>query len=447
MEDRPRRSPAPEERRGPASEPPMKRILQTFFLPGLLAMAAGCDRSPVAIAPPAAPEVAVVTVRSEPVVLTTDLPGRTSASLVSEIRPQVNGLILKRLFVEGSDVRAGDVLYQIDPAPFEAAHHSAVANLDAVTKAADRTRAALQASIAGVARQRATVALAQTNSQRAQDAYVQRAVSASDRDEAATALEVAQAALLAAEAQVLSDRAAVAAADADIKRAEAALATTQINLGYTRITAPISGRIGRSDFTEGAIVTAYQTAPLATIQSLDPIYVHVPPSPVELNRLKRSLSSGLLNANGADRVKIFLEDGTAYPLAGTLKFRDVTVDPTTGSVLLRIVVPNPDGVLLPGMFVRAIIEEGVDKTAILIPQQSVARDSKGTPLALVVDESGTVSQRTLTTERALGDRWLVSSGLAPGDRVIVEGVQRVRPGGKATPVTIDSPTATVTTSN
>lgn len=407
-----------------------------------LTLLQGCGRGEkrtAANAAPPPPEVAVVSVQPERVVLTTELPGRTSGYLFSEIRPQVNGLIQKRLFTEGSDVRAGNVLYQIDPAPFAAAHNSALATLDAADKAADRARAAVQASVAGIARQRATVALAETNLRRAAEAYEQRAVSASERDEAATAVEVAQAALRAAEAQAESDRAAVAAAEADIKRAQAALETTQINLDYTRITAPISGRIGRSAVTEGATVTAYQAAPLAMIQSLDPIYVDVPQSTAELNRLRRSLADGRTNSNGADRVKILLEDGTAYPLAGTLKFRDVTVDPTTGSVMLRVVVPNPDGTLLPGMFVRAVIEQGVDERAILVPQQAVSRDPKGTALALVVDGEGKVQQRKLTTDRAIGDRWLVSSGLAAGDRVIVEGSQRVRPGATAKVVSAGLP--------
>jgi membrane fusion protein (multidrug efflux system) len=228
---------------------------------------------------------------------------------------------------------------------------------------------------------------------------------------------------------VESDRAAVAAAEAAIKQAEAALETSRINLGYTKITAPISGRIGRSNVTEGALVTAYQ-AVLATIQTLDPIYVDVPQSTVELMRLRRSLENGHLISNGDDqkKVKLVLEDGTAYPLEGTLKFRDVTVDPTTGSVILRIVAPNPQGILLPGMFVRAIVEEGVNGQAILVSQQAVSRDQKGNALVLVVDGEGKVQQRKVGTDRAIGDKWVISSGLAKGDRVIVEGMQRVRPG-------------------
>jgi len=330
----------------------------------------GCNRQQQAPSPPP-PEVAVVTVQPEPVVLTSELPGLTAGYLVAEIRPQVNGLIQKRLFTEGAQVKAGDALYQIDPAPYRAALDNASANLLAARKAADRARAALAASTAGLQRNEATLTLARTNLQRYENLVKTQAVSAMQRDQAATEVEWAEAGLRTGKAQVESDRDAVAAAEAAIQQAEAALKTAEINLGYTKITAPISGRIGRSDVTEGAIVTAYQPVALATIQQFDPIYVDVPQSTAELNRLKRKLASGRLKDNGTDRVKIVLADGTAYALAGSLKFRDVTVDPTTGSVILRIVVPNPEGVLLPRMFVRAIIDEGVQEKAILVPQQAV----------------------------------------------------------------------------
>jgi membrane fusion protein (multidrug efflux system) len=390
---------------------------------------AGCNRQPPA-GPPPVPEVAVVTVQPQQVVLTTELPGRTTSFRVSEIRPQVNGLIQKRLFTEGSDVKAGQVLYQIDPAPFQAAYDNAQANLLATQRAADRARAVLNTSIAGVKRQEATVTLAKLNRQRLVNLFKNESVATRERDQAVTDADVAEATLLATKAQVESDRAAVAAAEAAIKQAEAALETVKINLGYTHITAPISGRIGRSSVTEGAIVTAYQPVALATIQELDPVYVDVPQSTVELNRLKRNLEAGRLHSKGTDlkTVKLVLEDGTAYPQEGTLKFRDITVDPTTGSVILRIVVPNPQGVLLPGMFVRAIIEEGVDQRAFLVPQQAISRDPRGNPITLIVDAEGKVQQRQLTTDRAIGDTWLVSSGLAQGDQVIVEGMQKVRPG-------------------
>jgi membrane fusion protein (multidrug efflux system) len=404
------------------------RVVLTALLGGLLL--GGCDDTGRSQPPPQVPEVAVVTVQPRKVVLTTELPGRTSAFRVAEIRPQVNGLIQKRLFTEGSDVKAGQILYQIDPAPFQAALDNATANLAVMRKSADRARAALEAGIARVTQQRATLEFARTDRRRFEDAFKDRAVSTSQRDQAVTNANVAEATLRAIKAQLESDRAAVAVAKAAIHQAEAAVETVRINLGYCRVTAPISGRIGRSSVTEGAIVTAYQPIPLATIQQLDPIYVDVPQSTTELLRLKRPLEDGRLNHDETNQneVKLILEDGAAYPLRGTLQFRDVTVDPTTGSVILRVVFPNPEGVLLPGMFVQAVIKEGVNEQAILIPQQAVSRDHKGNPIALIVDAEGNVGQRMLTLYRAIGDQWLVSTGLAPGDRVIVEGMQRVRPG-------------------
>jgi len=240
----------------------------------------------------------------------------------------------------------------------------------------------------------------------------------------------AEAAIQVAEADIQSAEATVQSAQAAIGSAEAGLDTARINLGYTRITAPISGRIGKSGVTDGALVGAYQTLPVATIQHLDPMYVDVSQSTTELLRLKHSLEDGRLNQNGKNqnKVKLLIEDGTAYPLEGTLQFRDVTVDPTTGSVILRAVFPNPEGILLPGMFVRAVVKEGISEQAIMIPQQAVSRDPKGNPLALIVDDEGKVQKRMLRLDRAIGDQWLVISGLAPGDHVIVEGALRVRPG-------------------
>ncbi len=386
----------------------------------------GCQREEAP--PPPVPEVAFVTIEPQKVTLTSELPGRTSGYLVAEIRPQVNGLLQKRLFTEGADVKAGQVLYQIDPAPYEAAYSNAIANLGAAREAADRAKATLNATIASLKRHEATLKLTKTNLDRYEKLVETQAVSAMQRDEAEAAVEVADSGLRVAEAQVESEREAVSAAAAAIKQAEAAVETAKINLGYTKITAPISGRIGRSAVTEGAIVTAYQPVPLSTIQQLDPIFVDVPQSTSELNRLRKSLANGRLRDNGTDRVKIILEDGTAYPLEGSLKFRDVTVDPTTGSVILRIVVPNPDYVLLPGMFVRALVDEGVNDHAILVPQQAVSRDPKGNPLAMVVDAEQKVEQRQLKTDRAIGDKWLVSAGLVKGDRVIVEGAMKVQPG-------------------
>jgi membrane fusion protein (multidrug efflux system) len=234
-------------------------------------------------------------------------------------------------------------------------------------------------------------------------------------------------------------------AEAEIEFWKAMVETARINLGYTRVTAPISGRTGKSNVTDGALVTAYQPVALTTIQQLDPIYVDVPQSTTELLRLKRRMEDGRLKGDGTNQKKVglLLEDSTAYPLEGTLQFRDVTVDPTTGSVILRIVFPNPKGLLLPGMFVRAVVKEGVSEQAILIPQEAVSRDPKGNPMSLIVDDAGKVQQRMLTLDRAIGEKWLVTSGLAPGDRVIVEGVQRVRPGAsvKEVPLSTTLPAA------
>jgi len=348
----------------------------------------GCQRRPQAAPPPPVPEIAVVTVQPQPVVLTTELPGRTCAYLVAEIRPQVNGLIQKRLFTEGSDVKAGEILYQIDPAPFQAALNTAQAALG-------RSQANLPSIRSRVGRYK--------------DLLADRAVSQQDYDDATSALNQAE---------------------ADIQYWQAMAETARINLGYTRVTAPISGRIGRSSVTDGALVTAYQPVALSTIQQLDPIYVDVPQSTTELLRRQRRLEDGRLNRDGAnqEKVKLLLEDGTEYPLEGTLQFRDVTVDPTTGSFILRIVFPNPKGVLLPGMFVRAVVEEGIHQQAILIPQQAVSRDLRGNPATLIVDAEEKVQQRRLTLDRTIGDKWLVSSGLTAGDRVLVEGMQKVRPG-------------------
>jgi membrane fusion protein (multidrug efflux system) len=397
-------------------------LLYSLLLPA-------CERQAPPPPPPVA-EVGAVTVRTQRVVLTHELPGRTSPYRVAEIRPQVSGIIQRRLFDEGAVVEAGAVLYLIDPAPFQAAYDNAAANLAVVQKGLDRAKALVEASIAGVTRQQATLELARTHRRRFEELFKNNFVSASDRDQAVTDAEVAEATLRAAEAQVESDREAVAAAKAAIQQAEAALEMARINLGYTRITAPISGRIGKSNVTEGALVTALQPLALAIIQQLDPIYLDVPQSTTELLRLQRRLEEGRLKQNGTKqkRVKLILEDSAAYPLEGTLQFRDITVDPTTGVVILRIIFPNPGGVLLPGMFVQAVVTEGVNEQAILIPQQSVSRDPKGNPIALIVDSAGKVQQRMLSLDRAVEDQWLVASGLAPGDRVIAEGMQKVRPG-------------------
>jgi membrane fusion protein (multidrug efflux system) len=399
----------------------------------------GCESSKSA-PPPPVPEVATVTVQPERVVLTTELPGRTSAYSMAEIRPQVGGIIQKRLFEEGADIRAGQALYEIDPAPLQAAHDNAAANLAATRRAAERARASLAVSRAGVVRQRAVLENARTNRKRFEDLFAEGAIAASQRDQAVTEADVAEATLLSTEAQVESDREAVAAAEAAIRQAEAALEAARINLGYARVIAPIGGRIGKSMVTVGALVMAGQATALATIQELDPIYVDVTESSANLLRLKQNLASGRLKGNGPQqaRVKLVLEDGTPYPLEGTLKFSDVTVDPSTGSFILRTQFPNPRHMLLPGMYVRAIVQEGVVDQAILVPQQSVSRDPKGNPVALIVDGSEKVVQRKVTLDRAIRDRWLVSEGLVPGDRLIVEGVQRVRPGASVKAVAFEA---------
>ncbi len=402
-------------------------LLCVILLGGLLLT--GCDRQQQAPATRPTPQVSTVTVQPERIALTTTLPGRTSAFGVAEIRPQVSGLIQKRLFNEGANVKAGEVLYQIDPAPFKAALENAMATVTAAQKNAERARAALLASSANVSRQKATLALAQKNRERFENAYKSKAVSTTQRDQAVTEAKVAESTLLAVEAQAESDRTAIAAADAAIQQAEAAMKTVRINLSYTQVTAPISGRIGKSNVTVGAIVTAYQPTPLATIQQLDPIYADMPQSTTDLLRLKRRLKEGQLEY-GADQnlVQLVQEDGTLYPLSGTLQFSDVTVDPTTGSVTLRALFPNPDGVLLPGMFVQAIVPEGINEEAILVLQQGVSRDPKGNPYALIVDAESKAGMRPLTLDRAIGSQWLVSAGLKPGDQVIVEGLLMLRPG-------------------
>ena len=420
----------------------MNRIIQPLCLTIILCgicFALGCDHQPPP-APLPASEVSFVTVQPQEVVLTTELPGRTSPYLIAEIRPQVNGLVLKRLFTEGADVQAGEVLYELDPAPFKAALDNAEANLNVMRKGADRARAVLAASRAGVTRQTATLDLARTNGGRMDELFKEKTVSESDRDQAATTVKENEAALKVDEATVESDREAIAVAEAGVKQAEAAVETARINLGYTKITAPFAGRIGKSTVTSGALVTAYQPAALATIQQLDPIYVDVSQASSALLSLKRRLEDGRLNHDG-DRqniVNLILEDGTPYTLEGTLQFRDISVDQTTGSVILRVVFTNPQGVLLPGMFVRAVVKEGVNKQAILIPQQAVSRNPKGDPLALIVDAEGNVAMRMLTLDRAIKDQWLVSSGLVPGDHVIVEGLQLLRPGMavKASPLAV-----------
>jgi membrane fusion protein, multidrug efflux system len=378
-------------------------------------LASGCKSKP-AIPPAAMPVVGVVTLQPERLVMTTELPGRTSAYLTAEIRPQVNGLIQKRHFQEGAFVNAGDLLYQIDPAPYQAVLHQAKAAV--ATSEAD-----LATAEADLATAEANLPALQSRAERLKGLADIHAAGQQDADDAAAALRQAQ-------ATIGSRRASIGARQTTIEANRAALESAGINLSYTPIKAPISGRIGRSNITVGALATAYQPTPLAVIQQIDPIYVDVVQANTDLLRLRSVLASGHLKQAGAPqrKVRLLLEDGTAYPLAGTLQFRDVTVDPTTGSVSLRLVFPNPKEILLPGVFVRAVVEDGVVENAILAPQQGVSRDLKGRPVALVVNQEGKVEQRALTLDRAIGERWLVTGGLGAGERVIVEGNDRVRPG-------------------
>nr|WP_320132388.1 efflux RND transporter periplasmic adaptor subunit [uncultured Holophaga sp.] len=365
--------------------------LGTTGLLGVGILLTGCKTTP----PPRPPmEVSFQTIQPQAITLTTELPGRTAPFLVAEIRPQVNGIILKRAFQEGSDVKAGSVLYQIDPAPYQAA----VAQAQATLAQAEATLPSLTA-----------------RAERSKKLAGVHAVGQQEADEA--------------EAARLQGAANVAAA-------KAALESARINLAHTPITAPISGRVGMSAVTVGALVTAYQATSLATVQQLDPIYVDVTQSSTDLLKLRRSLESGRIkNGSGERKVKLILEDGTPYPLEGKLQFRDVTVDASTGAVTLRMVFPNPKHVLLPGMYVRTVVEEGVNEQAILALQQGVTRDLKGNPVAMVLTPDNKVEQRTLTVDRTMGDKWLVTSGLQAGDRLIVEGLQKIRPGMpvKATP--------------
>jgi membrane fusion protein (multidrug efflux system) len=366
----------------------IKRIIIVgFFVVGLIVT--GCGKKQPGGPPQAGtPEVGVVTVQPERAILTTELPGRTSAYLIAEVRPQVGGIIQKRLFTEGSDVKEGDVLYQINPAVYQATYNSAKAAL---------------------ARAEANLIPIRLKAGRYAELVKINAVSQQESDDASAALKQAE---------------------ADVEANNAAVETARINLAYTKVTAPISGRIGRSSVTNGALVTASQPAALATIQQLSPIYVDVTQSSAELLRLKQNLASGLLKSNGAAQAKarLLLEDGSPYPLPGTLKFSEVTVDQSTGSITLRAIFPNPKHMLLPGMFVRAILEEGVNEHAILVPQRGVTRNPAGNAMVMIVGSEEKVEPRVIKVLRTVGENWLVSEGLKAGDRVILEGLQKARPG-------------------
>ncbi|GFM55191.1 efflux RND transporter periplasmic adaptor subunit [Pseudomonas capsici] len=342
----------------------------------LATLLSGCSKKEEAAPPAQIPQVGVVTLKAQPYALTTELPGRTTAFRVAEVRPQVNGIILKRLFTEGGDVKAGQQLYQIDPALYEATATSAQATLQSARSLADRYKQLVS----------------------------EQAVSRQEYDTAV----------------------------ASSQEAQAALQTAQINLRYTKVLAPISGRIGRSAVTEGALVSSAQTEAMATIQQLDPIYVDVVQSSANMLKLRSDLESGKLQKAGdnAAKVKLTLEDSSVYPLEGKLEFSEVSVDQGTGSVTLRAVFPNPEHRLLPGMFVHAQLQAGVSAQAILAPQQGVTRDQKGTPTALVVNQDNKVELRTLVAKRTVGSEWLIEEGLNAGDRVITEGLQYVKPGAE-----------------
>lgn len=368
---------------------------------GVTLALAGCSRgaesAAQAPAAPPPPQVGIVEVAPSNVTLSTELPGRTSPFLIAEVRPQVGGIIRERSFDEGRDVKAGQALYQIDPSTYRAAQEAARATL---------------------VKAEANLASARVTSNRLDQLVTRNAVSKQQRDDAA---------------------AAVKQAEADVARAKADLESARINLAYTKVTSPINGRIGRSTVTPGALVTAGQAQSLAVVQQLDPIYVDVTRSTVDLLRMRSDLAAGRLTTVDGSRakVKLLLEDGKTYSRDGTLEFADVTVDPNTGSVGLRAVFPNPDQVLLPGMYVRAVLEEGVRADAIVVPQRGITRDGRGQASALVLNRDGVVEQRKVTAERAVGNQWLISDGLSSGDRLIVEGLQRVRPGMAATVLPTD----------
>jgi membrane fusion protein (multidrug efflux system) len=342
----------------------------------LASLLSGCSKKEEAAAAPPPPQVGVVTLKTQAYTLTSELPGRTTAFRIAEVRPQVNGIILKRLFTEGGDVKAGQQLYQIDPAIYQATLDSAKATYESSNSLAGRYKQLIN----------------------------EQAVSRQEYDTAV----------------------------GSAREAKAAVQTAEINLRYTKVYAPISGRIGRSLVTEGALVSNGQADAMATIQQLDPIYVDVIQSSADMLKLRRELESGKLQKAGdnAAKVKLVLEDGSLYSTEGKLEFSEVSVDQTTGSVTLRAVFPNPDHTLLPGMFVHARLQSGVAENAILVPQQGVTRDLKGTPTALVVNADNKVESRTLVANRTIGSDWLVEKGLSAGDRVITEGLQYVKPGAE-----------------
>jgi membrane fusion protein, multidrug efflux system len=372
------------------SSPKFANRRAVFAVVGLTAVAA-CGQQEGAPQGRGAVPVTVVTLATAPVVLHRELPGRTTPYLVAEVRPQVNGIVKQRLYTEGSAVKAGQPLYQLDDATYQADLASA--------------RAAL-------ARAEATLNTARLNSRRSADLFAINAVSKQEDENAAAALKQGE---------------------ADVAAAAAAVRSAEVILGYARITAPIGGRIGKSSVTQGALVTANQDEPLATVQQLDPIYVDLTQSSAEWLSLRRELAAGRLEGTQDMPVAIVLEDGTPYAQPGKLAFSEVSVDPTTGSFALRVVVPNPEHILLPGMYVRAIVGTGTRQAGLLVPQQGIARDPKGHTTAMIVGQDGMVEVRPVRVSQAIGDKWLVEEGLAAGDKVIVEGLQKVQPGAPVQP--------------
>jgi membrane fusion protein (multidrug efflux system) len=377
------------------------RIALSLFS-ALVAMVAltGCEQAtgqPQASGPQAVP-VGVITLKSQALTLKKELPGRINAFQIAEIRPQVSGIVQSRLFTEGKRVEKGESLYQINP---------------------DTFKAQLAVSEAAVASAQASIASSKSKATRFKELLKIQAVSQLDFDEADAAYKQALAALLTAKAQ---------------------LQTAQINLDYSHVSSPISGQISKSSVTVGALVSANQSTALATVTQLDPIYVDLTQSSNELTRLKKALATGALTVDAANQtdVELTMEDGSVYPHKGTLQFSEVTVDPSTGSVTLRAQFPNPENFLLPGMYARASIVEGVVSDAILVPQRGVSRNSKGEPTAMVVNKDNKVESRVLQVDRTIGSNWLVTNGIKAGEKLIIEGLQKIRPGSAVAPEEAES---------
>lgn len=374
----------------PSSSPVRLRTLAPLLLLSLAL--AGCDSKPPAEEKAPKPAVSVETVREQPLAISTELSGRILAPRIAEVRARVAGVVLKRVYREGSDVKQGDVLFRIDPAPFKADYDSARANL---------------------AKAEATRFQARLQDQRYAELISINAISRQEHDNA---------------------RAAAMQADAEVAAAKAALERARLNLGYATVTAPISGRVGRALVTEGALVGQNESTPLAIIQQLDPIHADLTQSTREINALRRALRAGELKQVGQDQARATLiqDDGTPYPLPGKLLFSDISVDPSTGQITLRSEFPNPDLDLLPGSFIRVRLEQAIQPQGISVPQQAILRDSAGKPRVLLVDAEQRVSERAVVLGSVQQDRWIVSEGLAPGDRVVTEGLQHAKVGDQVT---------------